>query len=811
MQHSGASDDARHWEGTARALVGSMLAGKWRLDALRGVGGTSAVFAATNINGRRVAIKVLRPHLAASPSARARLRREAYLANKLADRGAVAVLDDGVDGDSVFLVMDLLDGETLRARARARGERLPLEETMDIADGLLAILDAAHRAGIVHRDVKPDNVFLELSGGIRMLDFGLARLDGWSGEGTATGSHATMGTPAFMAPEQARGRTSEVDARADVWGAGATLFTLLTGRFVHEATTAAEMIFLAGTQPASPIAAFVPDMPGLIAQVIDRALAFSPADRWAAAGEMRAALHSARASASGGLARSAKAGALVTLPEGSSPPRDLRPPARTPASAPVQARGDVLPSAAEPTPAASSGIPGPGEIVAERYQVEQVLGSGGMGIVVAARHLKLGQRVAIKFIRGEAALDEHAVARFLREAQATAALTSEHVARVFDVGTLDSGAAYMVMEHLAGVDLAELVGRQGAIAVTEAVDYVLQASEAIAEAHAKGIVHRDLKPSNLFLARRVDGTPLVKVLDFGVSKIKMTDVGAPAMRQDLTASGTIMGSPLYMSPEQVRSSRDVDARSDVWALGVILYELLTGGPPFLGETLGETFAHILGDDPAPLRQRRPDVPAELATVVGRCLERDIERRFQTVAALAVQLLPFAPANAGVSVDRIRRLSEELAAARSPEGAPVSRPTLTAAAAVLSPRGASRRGAGRLVAGGVTLVAVGTMAVWATSHFVPSPGTVRAAAQAPSERAAAAPAPPVLAPSPPLSLDDAAPRDVSRPDAGHGMVSPARSPVIAAPPPKAPPAQRTLAAPAAPAPHPSSTSHEQDIF
>ncbi len=261
-------------------------------------------------------------------------------------------------------------------------------------------------------------------------------------------------------------------------------------------------------------------------------------------------------------------------------------------------------------------------------------------MVLAARHAQLGHRVAIKFMLGAMAANPNAVARFIREARAAAGLSSEHVARVMDVGTLESGAPYMVMEYLAGVDLGEVLRRDGPMNIETAVGMVLQACDAIAEAHATGIVHRDLKPANLFLTARTDGSPLVKVLDFGVSK---TSSGlGPGEDQSLTATGSVMGSPGYMSPEQVRSTKDVDCRADIWSLGVILYELLTGIEPFMGQTLGDTFARIVADDPPPIRDHRKDVPPGLAAIIAGCLERKVNLRIQNVGELASKLLPFGP-------------------------------------------------------------------------------------------------------------------------------------------------------------------------
>src|SRR5580658_7834898 len=217
-------------------------------------------------------------------------------------------------------------------------------------------------------------------------------------------------------------------------------------------------------------------------------------------------------------------------------------------------RREGPPSGDAAVASASAAIPRQGETILGKYEVEQVLGAGGMGVVLAVRHLQLGQRYAIKFVKSEAAADPTVVARFIREARAAVALSSEHVAKVFDVGSLENGAPFMLMEHLAGVDLGQVLDREGPLGIPEAVGAILQACEAIAEAHALGIVHRDLKPSNLFVSKRADGTRIIKVLDFGISKTVDTPAG-----QGLTQSGALMGSPGYMSPEQVRSPKTVDA------------------------------------------------------------------------------------------------------------------------------------------------------------------------------------------------------------------------------------------------------------
>ncbi len=298
---------------------------------------------------------------------------------------------------------------------------------------------------------------------------------------------------------------------------------------------------------------------------------------------------------------------------------------------------------------------GAGDILAGKYRVERQIGRGGMGIVLAATHLQLEHQVAIKVLRRDLVEDDKALNRLFAEARAAAKIRSEHVARVLDVGTLDSsspggGAPFIVMEYLEGEDLADLLDRQGALDVTMAVQFMLQSCEALAEVHAAEMVHRDLKPGNLFVAKLPDGSPSLKIVDFGISK----HIGASAHNHASTTTSTVLGSPYYMPPEQMRAE-PVDERSDIWSLGAILFEMLTGRPPFLGDTLPEVYAAVLSGTVQSVCSLRPDIPQGLDDIVQRCLDKDPEQRFADVAELAEALRPYGGVNGAQSVERVARI------------------------------------------------------------------------------------------------------------------------------------------------------------
>jgi serine/threonine-protein kinase len=312
------------------------------------------------------------------------------------------------------------------------------------------------------------------------------------------------------------------------------------------------------------------------------------------------------------------------------------------------------------TPALPGGksMPAPGDVIAEKYRIEAVIGRGGMSVVYRATHLQLEQQVAIKVLAAEALLLPEYVVRLKREARAVSRIRSEHVVRVHDIGELPNGGVpYLVMECLTGLDLAAVLAHRGPFPVDLAVECIMQACEALAEAHALGIVHRDLKPANLFLTEALDGSPSVKVLDFGISRMSRRHG-----LSSLTDPGIVLGTPSYMAPEQMEAADTVDARSDIWALGAILHELLVGNPPYAGESLPQIFLKIMRSKAPRPSSCRKDVPSGIDRIVARCLRIESEDRFQSVAELAWALSRVGTPHARDSAARISRVFEKQNAA-----------------------------------------------------------------------------------------------------------------------------------------------------
>jgi eukaryotic-like serine/threonine-protein kinase len=396
-----------------------------------------------------------------------------------------------------------------------------------------------------------------------------------------------------------------------------------------------------------------------------------------------------------------------------------------------------------------------GDVIDQKYRIEAQLGEGGMGRVLAATHVELGSTVAIKILKKDALSHPEVPARFMREARAAGRLRNEHVVRVVDVGRLASGEPYMVMEMLHGHDLATRLER-GALEPARAVEYIVQACEGLAEAHALGMVHRDVKPANLFVTQKPNGTPLVKVLDFGIATAAAGEVD-----HRLTTTQSVIGSPSYMSPEQLRATRDVDVRSDIWSLGVTLYELLADRQPFIAPTITALSLKIVSDPHPPI----DGIPPALMAVVDRCLAKDREARFANVSELADALAPLFP-NGLVAAEMVSGAFRQAVPPTLMESSPAVDPAAAASwpqsttsftageSAAALPR--KKRGKGWWLAlGAVAMAGLGAAAMLGFGGLMSKPATSPAAAAKPIVTPIIEPVH-VDAPPPPPPVEEAPP-------------------------------------------------------
>jgi serine/threonine protein kinase len=294
-----------------------------------------------------------------------------------------------------------------------------------------------------------------------------------------------------------------------------------------------------------------------------------------------------------------------------------------------------------------------GEILGGKYRVERVLGAGGMGVVVKVTRLEGEGTFALKFLRPSVARDPMAAKRFRREAEAAGRIESPHVVKISDIGDLATGAPYLVMEYLEGTTLEKRLAGGQRLPLAEACDLALQIAEGLAAAHAMGVIHRDIKPANLYLVADAEGAGLLKIADFGVSKI--LDPAGPESGRGLTRTQTSIGSPLYMSPEQMRSARTADFRADQWSLGAVLYRMATGHLPFEASSMVRLCVLVLSADFVPTTERCPELPAEFAAAVERCFRVEPAERYADIAAWAEAFAPFAGPRGRERADRCREI------------------------------------------------------------------------------------------------------------------------------------------------------------
>jgi serine/threonine protein kinase len=635
-------------EDTAQELVGKTLGEGYRLDALIGQGAVGAVYSATTVTGAKVAVKTLTPQVMGDHSAR--FLRESELARGLRHPHVVRTLDSGTDEATglLFLVMPLIKGRDLDRVLEELGALEP-QTAVRIALQAARGLSAAHRIGIIHRDVKPGNLILDEDEGeiiVRVCDFGIAKQMGGESELTATGSQ--LGTPDYVSPEQLKS-SKHVDERTDIWSLGASLYQMLCGAapFAH-IESVFDLIAAIVTEDVPHIQDRAPWLDASLSLVVHKALQRDANLRWATMEEMADALRAF----SGGdelLEPSRIVAVSTTRRSVVSPRADLRDaPKQTSLPPPALSEMDEL------------GLVN--QRLDGRYLVKRLIGKGGMGNVYEVQ-TSTGELLAAKVVSaGVNGANPATLQRFAREAKSSSAINSVNVVRTVDAGCDNTlGFPFIIMELLHGVDLSTIMKREGALVPEVAVRLLVQAARGVAAAHARGVVHRDIKPANLFLQQEPRSSMVtVKVCDFGVAKrVAGMGVSSVASHHSLTRSGGMLGSPMYMSPEQARNAKAVDERTDVWSLSVVLWEALSGQRLWGGQvSLGELIVAICTEPIRRLQTVAPWVPRELSRVVHHGLERDPDKRIPSVRALIEQLDAFTGGSDRVVAAQLTGLTEE---------------------------------------------------------------------------------------------------------------------------------------------------------
>lgn len=609
-------------------LIGVSLGGRYRLVRKLGEGAMGAVYEARDAEGAVRAVKIMHPEGDQSSLSVTRFVNEARATASLRSPHVVSVFDGGMDEATrtPYLVMEMLQGFDAEQLLERVGPLEPMVAVRLVIQACHGVA-AAHTSGIIHRDIKPSNLFLETRPdgtiNVKVCDFGTAKLT-TQGNAQITRTGAFMGSPLYMSPEQAKS-SKHVDERADVWSLGVTLYSLLCGHTPNEsATSLADLLTKICTLDTPPLQDFAPWVEPGLAAVVHAALLRDLDSRWPSVAKFSRALLS-HAQGDVRLTRD--------LLIGVSAETRSRQAARgaIPTNAP---RGSVRPHAGQTQDRLI------GSVLAGKYRLVRELGRGGMGAVYEAVDAA-GKRYAIKVVLDEATKSPDALRRFVREARASTEIVSPNVVAVVDADTdMVNQAPFIVMELLSGMDLDNLIENVGPLDPTAAARAFRQACVGLGAAHARSIVHRDIKPANIFLDTKESGEVIVKICDFGIAKRTATE----AINQStagLTATGGLLGSPVYMSPEQARNAKHVDLRTDVWSLSMSLYEALSGKRPWSHcTTVGELILAICTEDIPPLAHMAPWVDPKLAAVVEKGLRRDVAQRWTTVEQLHAALAPF---------------------------------------------------------------------------------------------------------------------------------------------------------------------------
>ena len=640
-------------------------------------------------------IKRVLPHLLASDNVQ-RFREEAMVVVRLSHGNLVGVLDagrlsspeDGKDSAQFYLAMDFVEGKDLLAtwnQCAAKRVAFPVEIAAYIVKELARGLAYAHAyrdLHLVHRDISPANVLLSYSGEVKLTDFGLATSK-LKEQQTAPG--IIYGKLAYLAPEQARG--DALDQRTDLYAAGILLWEMLTGQQLfpvrsdkahvklHEEAPVGNPTVDALERLRNPAIAAPSTLTGRVPPELEeitmKALAADPNDRYQTGEELRSDLGSFLARNAPETDAATLAAFMNTLfkeqidserlerdellidaasllsgayrarpPADGTPPRPLHP--RTPARRGSDAVAETGKGGSAETVDAPADGSHPddrrvGTTIGDRYYLRRLCGEGAMGRVYEAQHIEIGRRVAIKILHSTFRHTPDVVERFRREARAASKIGHPNIVDVTDSGTTPDGAFFFVMEYLDGLDLEQLIRREGALPVERALLIAAQVCRALTAAHSAGIIHRDLKPANVMLVRQRDEEDFVKVLDFGISKQSDLDPAAGARAVGLTNPDVAVGTPIYMAPEQA-AGHPADAGTDVYAVGELLFEMLTGKSAFSGADVIVVFNKKANVEPPPLRAMRPDAPAELEAVLVRAMSRRPEDRYATMTALKDEIM-----------------------------------------------------------------------------------------------------------------------------------------------------------------------------
>jgi serine/threonine protein kinase len=575
----------------AAPMQGPERLGDFSIRSLLGRGGNGTVYAASSARHPEVALKVLRADLALSERERHHFFEEIERMRRVWHPSLVALVAAGTLPDGrPYLCMPLLRGETVAACVE-KG-RLSVEIGLGYFGGLAEGVAALHRAGLVHRDIKPENVLLDAAARRAvLLDFGIAReIDGATTTTTLAGG--LRGTPAYMAPERFFGTPANV--ATDIYELAVVLYVMLVGRRPWDADTADARL-----HPRTP-KDFGVEVPSALVTTLMKALSTRPEARPASADafadEARRALHLA---------------------------------------ADVQLSPSEPAVAAQPAASGRTFVPTPGAMVAARYRLDRRLGVGGMGEVWAATHMVTQKTVALKFLRSDLARNDRYRRRFVREARAASQVRHPNVVQIHDVIELDCGAPMMVMDLLEGESLRDRLVREQMLPVAETARLLLPVVSAVSTAHDRGVIHRDLKPDNIFVANAA-GAARVVVLDFGIAKLTVLD-GGSATTGTLTADGSMLGTPYYMSPEQIYGEADVDHRTDIWSLGIILYECLTGRRPTQADGVGQILKIITHHEIVAIDRLLPGLPTHLSSLIMSMLAAKREERPSSLASLYREL------------------------------------------------------------------------------------------------------------------------------------------------------------------------------